>query len=159
MDSAIPRFSNFPLLLAAGVVLSIGSAVCAGEAARKIEPVLAQSLAENVLWTRRMDRFTLQVLMDIRSVPSAKGIAPKPIAAARRELPTIEVWLLRKEGAAIPAIQRWQTPLASAKGVDFRQKRAEVLYAYPLSEGAEAVAAVICTDGDCVVRKIAPFPQ
>lgn len=155
----MPKFSSNPILLAAGVILSAGSTVCAGEVPPKIEPVLAQNIADNVLWTRRMDRYTLQILTDFRTIPAAKGMAQKPTAAARRELPSIEVWLLRKEGAAIPAIQRWQTPLASAKVSDTRQKRAEVLYAYPLSEGAEAVAAVICTDGDCLVRKIAPFPQ
>jgi hypothetical protein len=141
------------------VVLDAGSATFAAEAAPNIEAVLVQNLAGNVLWTRRMDRFTLQVLADFRPVSKAKGPASKPFAAIGRELPTIKVWLLGKEGAAIPAIQQWQTPTAGAKLPDTRQKSGEVLYAYPLSEGAGAIAAVICTDGDCIVRKIAPFPQ
>jgi hypothetical protein len=125
--------------------------------AQKIESVLAQNLAGNILWTRRTDRFTLQVLTDFRAVPVAKNAVPKHGFAVGREIPAIEVWLLRKEGAAIPAIQRWQSPVAGIRVSDSRQTRAEVLYAYPLSEGAEAVAAVICTDGDCIVRKIVPF--
>jgi len=146
-------------MLAISVALPIGPGVSAAEATEQNKPVLAQNLSGNILWTRRPDRYTLQVLTNFRSAPSANGAPQKPAAGARREVPTIEVWLLRKEGAAIPAIQRWQTPAANAKQVVSREFRAEVLYAYPLSDGAEAVAAVICTDGDCQVRKIAPFAQ
>lgn len=155
----MPRIPSNPMLLAAGLVLSCASGVCAAEAAPKAETVLAQNLADNVFWTRRTDRFTLQVLTDFRPSPKPEGVAPKPAAAVGRELPNIEVWLLRKEGAAIPSIQRWQSAFATSKARDPRQRKAEVLYAYSLSEGAEAVAAVICTDGDCIVRKISPFPQ
>jgi hypothetical protein len=147
------------VLLVVGLALPLGSGVCADEITQRNQPVLAQNLSGNILWTRRPDRYTLQVLTNFRSVTSAKGAPQKPLAMAGRELPAIEVWLLKKEGEAIPAIQRWQTPTANAKQVVSREFRAEVLYAYPLSAGAEAVAAVICTDGDCQVRKIAQFPQ
>lgn len=148
------------LLHSAFVVFLVSSVMAiAGEPARKNEVVLTQNIAENVLWTRRLDRYTLQVLTGFRSTSNAKGAAGKPSAAAGRELPNIEAWLLRKEGAAIPAIQRWQTPNTSAAAHDPRQNRAEVLYAYSLSEGADAVAAVICIDGECFVRKIVPFQK
>ena len=146
------------VLLVIGVALPPGSGISAAEITHQDEPVLAQNLSGNIHWTRRPNRYTLQVLTNFRPVPSAKGASQKPLAGAGRQLPTIEVWLLKKEGEAIPAIQRWQTPASSTKQVVFREFRAEVLYAYPLSAGAEAVAAVICTDGDCQVRKIAPFP-
>jgi hypothetical protein len=149
----------FRVLLTIGVILPFGSIVSAGEAAPQGEPVLAQNLSGNVLWTRRPDRYTLQVLTNFRPVPAAKGTPQKPLAGAGREVPTIEVWLLKKEGEAIPAIQRWQTPALKAKSVVSREFRAEVLVAYSLSAGAEAVAAVICIDGDCQVRTIAPFPR
>ena len=155
-----PAKSTFlSVLFMTSVVVPISTDVLAAEVAPKSEAVLAQNLAGNILWTRRPDRFTLQVLTDFRPIPGTKGAASKPAAAPGRELPSIEVWLLRKEGAAIPPIQRWQTPLSNAKLIDSRQRKAEVLYAYPLSEGAEAVAVVICTDGDCLVRKIMPFAQ
>jgi hypothetical protein len=146
------------VLLTIGVVLPLGSGISAGEVAPQNETVLAQNLTGNVLWTRRPDRYTLQVLTDFRPIPAAKGAAPKPLKTAGRELPNVEVWLLKKEGSAIPAIQRWQTPNIQTKSGVVRESRAEVLYAYPLSAGAEAIAAVICTDGECLVRKIAPFP-
>jgi hypothetical protein len=141
------------------VVLLFCSGSSAGEGGTQSEPVLAQNLSGNVLWTRRPDRYTLQVLTNFRPSPSAKGTVPKPAAMTGRQVPAIEVWLLKKEGSTIPAVQRWQTPTSNTKPGLSREFRAEVLYAYPLSEGAEAVAAVICIDGDCVVRRIAPFPQ
>jgi len=102
-----PAKSTFlSVLFMTSVVVPISTDVLAAEVAPKSEAVLAQNLAGNILWTRRPDRFTLQVLTDFRPIPGTKGAASKPAAAPGRELPSIEVWLLRKEGAAIPPIQR-----------------------------------------------------
>lgn len=122
-------------------------------------PVLAQSLSDNILWTRRPDRYTLQIVTAWRVIPAAKAAVPTPAAARRREMPAVEVWLLRKDGAAIPPVQRWQTPTPKPTIQLPGNLRPEILYAFSLSEGAEAVAVVVCTDGDCLVKKIAPFPE
>jgi hypothetical protein len=146
-------------LLLVSTVHSYGYHAFAEEVTAQAKPVIAQNISDNVLWTRRTDRYTLQIMTNWRPAPTDKGTVPKPLAARRRELPDIEVSLLRIDGAAILPIQRWQTPASKAPVVASRQPRAEVLYAYPLSAGAEAVTVVICTDGDCLVRKIAPFPN
>ncbi len=123
------------------------------------KPVLVQTLSDRVLWTRRPDRYTLQVLTNWRGASATSVRVLNSKVMGKRELPNIDAWLLKKDGAAIPAFQRWQTPASSAGPVESRNPRPEVLFAYPLSEGPEAVAVVVCTDGDCLVRKIAPFPQ
>ena len=149
----------FRSILVIGALLSPVPSALAGEAAPQSRPVLVQNLSDRVLWTRRPDRYTLQVLTPWRRVPATSGTVQKPSATRKRELPNIEAWLLKKDGASIPAFQRWQTPAASAYPVESREPRGEVLFAYALSEGPEAVAVVVCTDGDCLVRKITPFPQ
>jgi hypothetical protein len=149
----------FCTILVGGALLSSAPSALAGEAAAQSKPVLVQNLSDRVLWTRRPDRYTLQVLAPWRLVPATSGTVQKSPATRRRELPNIEAWLLKKDGAAIPAFQRWQTPAASAYPVGSEEPRGEVLFAYALSEGPAAIAVVICTDGDCLVRKIAPFLQ
>lgn len=147
------------IVLVIGALISHVPSAFAGEAEPQSKPVLVQSLTDRVLWTRRPDRYTLQVLANWRRIPAKSGADQKSKAMGKRELPNIEAWLLKRDGAAIPAFQRWQTPAAGAHPIESREPRAEVLFAYPLSEGPEAVAVVVCTDGDCVVKKIAPFPQ
>ena len=149
----------FCTILIVGALLSSAPRALAGEAAAQSKPVLVQNLSDRVLWTRRLDRYTLQILAPWRRVPATSGTVQKSPATRRFELPNIEAWLLKKDGAAIPAFQRWQTPAASAYPVGSEEPRGEVLFAYALSEGPEAVAVVVCTDGDCLVRKITPFPQ
>jgi hypothetical protein len=147
------------VLLVLGAVLPHGLNALAEEVATQGKLVLAQNLLDNVLWTRRPDRYTLQVLTTWRTMPAEKGTVPKPYVSGKRELPNIEVWLLKRDGASIPAYQRWQTPAPGSPAAASREPRAEVLFAYPLSEGGVAVAAVVCVDGNCQVKKIAPFSR
>jgi hypothetical protein len=97
------------------------------------------------------------VITSWRVIPGVKATVSSPAVATRRELPTVEVWLLRKDGAAIAPFQRWQTPAPKPNILDVRQTRPEVLYAFRKAEGAEAIAVVVCTDGDCLAKKIQPF--
>jgi hypothetical protein len=153
------------IVLVIGALFSQVPSALAGEAAPQSKPVLVQNLSDRVLWTRRPDRYTLQVLTGWRHVPVTSDSVQNPSATGKRQLPSIrevpniEAWLLKKDGTSIPAFQRWQTPAASARLIESREPVAEVLFAYALSEGPEAVAVVVCTDGDCLVRKIVPFPQ
>ena len=118
--------------------------------------MLSQSLADNIFWTRRTDRFTLQVVTQWRIVPQPGSSASNAGAKRRRQLPSIQVWLLRKDGTAITSFLRWETPAPKAE-VAVTVPKPEVLHAYSLPEGAEAVAVVVRTDEEYLVKKIAPF--
>ena len=145
------------VLCSVGVVLLQSLNAHAGESPDPARPVLVQKIDDNILWTRRPERYTLQVITTWRLIPGTKATVSSPAVAARRQMPSVEVWLLRKDGAAIAPIQRWQTPTPKPSISLPGNVRPEVLYAYPKSEGAEAVAVAVCVDGECLAKKIVPF--
>lgn len=148
----------FRILLSLSATVLHGPGTFAEEGATASRPVLVQNVADNILWTRRADTCTLQIITQWRVIApqQAAGASTSPVMG-RRELPAIEVRLLRKDGGAISPIQRWQTPTPKPNILVPGHLRPEVLYAFPLSAGSEAVAVVVCTDGKCLTRKIAPF--
>jgi hypothetical protein len=143
------------ILICAALLPCLGGPV---QGASAIESrILAQDLASNVIWTRREDRCTLQILVNWKTKPRDTLVAA---SQSRREFqlvaPSVEVWLLTKDGAAIPSERRWQTPTPKS-GVQTRERTMEVNYTFPLYASTDAIAVVISTDGDVVVKKITPF--
>jgi hypothetical protein len=143
------------ILICASLLPCLGGPV---QAARAIQSrILAQNLASNVIWTRREDRCTLQILVNWKTKPR-DTLATTSQSRRNFQLvaPTVEVWLLTRDGAAIPPERRWQTPTPKS-GVQIRERTMEVNYTFPLYASTEAIAVVISTDGDVVVKKITPF--
>lgn len=100
-----------------------------------------------VLWTRRADRYTLQVVFprETRIVILGDG---RMADTARQHNPTVALWLLRADGTVIPA--RSATPLKTRSG----QPAAEVAYSVSLPDGEQAVAAAIRIDDEYFIEPL-----
>ncbi|HEY4211841.1 MAG TPA: hypothetical protein VGM84_10200 [Steroidobacteraceae bacterium] len=92
-----------------------------------------------VLWTVRPERCTLQIVF-----PDAGGIRQAMADHPTRDLrhlhrPSIQAWLLRADGSAIPSIER-----SEPGDRNIRQPFGiEVLIAFPRMAGTEAVAVAL----------------
>ena len=139
--------NRHPLLLSAACLALICCAAVVPLAAAQETSVLAQDLRKlrvsgkvsAVLWTRRTDSCTLQVVLPRQP----QGYA------------SIQIWLLKSDGTQIPPMRRWETP-ATAKTC-LRCIASEVEYSFPLAAGGEAVAAAISIDGDYYIERLATF--
>lgn len=92
-----------------------------------------------VLWTRRADRYTLQVVFP-RSYRSMSGPAPK-----------VTLWLLAGDGTVIP--------VSNAQPLGTRTPRApnaptEAAFSVPLASGERAVAAAIRVDEEFFIEPL-----
>jgi hypothetical protein len=145
-----------PLLIALAALACCRSAFAQMPAAQP--PVVARDLrklriagkVEAVLWTRREDRLTLQIVPPRANRISFPGNpAPKAQPFADR----VQVWLLRADGTPImPA--GVSTPMVGS-GVNARL--VEVLYVFPLSANKEAVAVAMKFDDQLHIEELAPF--
>lgn len=132
--------------------------VCPIGHAADAAPVLAQDLDQlivtgkvsNVLWTRRVDSCTVQVLLP-RNVPSRRASRVRQ----RPSYPRIAVWLLRSDGSRIEPTGRWQSPLEPPDCV--RCLGAEVQYSFPLSAAGEASAVAIGVDDEYRTQRLRTF--
>jgi hypothetical protein len=99
-----------------------------------------------VLWTRRADRYTLQVIFPKMSAVS--------FFVPVQDHSAVRLWLLSADGSAIPAAR------SPALGADEKlSKSAEITYSVSLSAGRQAVAAVLKIDDEYFVDPIAPLPD
>ena len=82
-----------------------------------------------VLWTRRADGYTLQIVM--------------PRQGRSTPYPRIGAWLVRADGQTIEPASRWDTPDAMKC---LNCVGAEASFSFQLDDGAAAVSAVITID-------------
>lgn len=114
--------------------------------AAQAEPGAAQQLAsprespkvEAVLWTRRSDRYTLQVIFPLP--PTATRIVPL------KNAPPVDVWLLKADGTVIPVTR--EPPLANTL---------EVGFSVSLAAGETAVAAALRIDDQYFIEALQPL--
>jgi hypothetical protein len=131
-------------------------------AAEPAPHILAQDLvkardagkAGAVLWTRRADSYTLQVVLN-RQPERIAVRTPAPPAAVKS--PEIEVWLLRADGSRIPWLRRWESPAYEDPNMRGRQIGAEVNFSFPLTAGNEAVTAAIQIGTELFVEQLRPL--
>ncbi len=121
-------------------------------------PVLAQDLKKlrapgkvaSVLWTRRTDQYTLQIVFP-RSyrMPAADARKKQGLVAN----PEVQAWLLKADGTLIPATRRSVSISGQTSGIP----PDEVLYTIPLPTGQEAVAVALMIDNDYYIEQLQPF--
>jgi len=118
--------------------------------ARDLKKLRVPGKVAAVLWTRRNDRFTLQV---VPPGGSRIGYVAKPDPKAQSFADRIQVWLLRADGTMImPA--GFATPGANP-GKNLPP--VEVLYAFPLSANKEAVAVAMKVDDQFYIEELESF--
>lgn len=147
--------SRWSMVVTAATVLV---AVLAPQAtvASEPQPVVAQQLHSPkaskkigaVLWTRRPDSYTLQIVF-ARTGGITGIVDGQSILGPQGQHPVVTAWLLRADGSAIvtkrtPSLAEPQKP-----GLPV-----EILYAAPLAEGKEAVAIAIRIENDYFVEAI-----
>jgi hypothetical protein len=147
-------------------------------------PVLAQDLKKlrapgkvgSVLWTRRADQYTLQIvfprsyrnlsLVDgrrvvMQPVQASPQAAPQALTEAKkqelqapvRKNPVVQAWLLKADGTLIAAARR----RVSISGQSSGSLPDEVLYSIPLLAGQEAVAVALMIDNEYYIETLKPF--
>ena len=102
-----------------------------------------------VLWTRRKEHFTLQVLLDDESRPGRRPAANRPVE-------NVQIWLLDKNGMQMTPDGRIETPRCSKAGL--RCMGYEVQYSYPAFAGDEAVVVVLRLGEEVLIEKLSPSP-
>jgi hypothetical protein len=140
------------LLFALCLASFCGAAAPSSLTAAAESPVLAQDLKKlrapgkvaSVLWTRRSDHYTLQVLFP-RNYRIPSGV----------KNPVVQAWLLKADGTLIVAARR----SVSISGQRPGGPPDEVLYSIPLPEGKEAVAVALMIDSDYYIQELQPFSQ
>jgi hypothetical protein len=115
------------------------------------QDVVAQSITAaktsakvvDVLWTRRPDHYTLQVVL------------PKPDYAPTGRQPDVTLWLLGADGVAIPTSR--VRPVKNTSTFAIQYSVSEISYAVPLSSGQSAVAVALKIDNDYFIQKLKPL--
>jgi hypothetical protein len=154
-----PRF-----LFSACLALLCSASTTLSFAAEPAPRILAQDLikardagkAGAVLWTRRTDSYTLQVVLPRQPERIAVRAPAQPAAV---KSPEVEVWLLRLDGSRIPWLRRWESPAYENPQLRGRQVGAEVNFSFPLSAGKEAVTAAIQIGQELFIEKLEPLPE
>lgn len=151
-------------LLAAALVglFTALPAALADEPGRALNLTLLRSEGriEAVLWTRRTDHYTLQVVFPRRgriSAPTQKVVENDP--DPRLAYPDVRVWVLKADGTVIPPLQRLGvspdlTATPVPRGASDGNTRIEVMYRFPLSAGTEAVAIAVAVDGEHRIQQV-----
>lgn len=125
----------------------------------------AEGKVEAVLWTRRADHYTLQVIFP-RGIQLGRSLQPATNVpdegAPRLAYPDVRVWLLKDDGTMIAPLKRLAVApslaaTAVARGASDTARRIEVMYEFPLSAGTEAVAIAMQVDGDYRIEPITPL--
>jgi hypothetical protein len=116
------------------------------------EEVVAQSVLSaksskvvDVLWTRRTDHYTLQVVFPTRDAEPSGG-----------KDPVVSLWLLGADGVAIPTSRDRQAKNISTSG-PFTFPISEISYSVPLSSGQSAIAVALKIDDDYFIQKLKPL--
>lgn len=153
------------LLSTAGLAVWLAGAIQPLTAAQPEEPgppVVAQDLKQlrigeisAVLWTRRTDRYTLQVIMARPGalVGSRLSAAMQPPPASSAAAP--QVWLLAPDGKVLAPASTLQTPQDGKCAL--RCLGYEYLYSFARAAAQEAVAVAIQHNGERRIEKLEKF--
>jgi hypothetical protein len=116
-------------------------------AAQQLNGPTVSKKVSAVLWTRRPDRYTLQVVFprEGRILPMVDG---RKLVGSATQNPAVTLWLLRADGAAISATK--ETTLREKQGF----LPIEVSYSVPLLVGDQAVAAAIRIDDEYFIEPL-----
>jgi hypothetical protein len=124
------------------LAVTLAADVMPGVGQQLITPT-ASSQVEAVLWTRRVDRYTLQVVL-----PRPRfGSRIQPITSPDR----VTLWLLKADGTVIPA------RLVQAPGLKQGVSANEFTYSVPLSDGQAAVAAALRIGEEYFIEALRPL--
>lgn len=111
--------------------------------AQDLKQLRDASRTQAVLWTMRRSYCTLQIVQGIGTrVARAAGTQPETAPLSTR----IQAVLIMPGGERVAPTGQWETP-AGNTGVLSRQTAHELLYAFPLQAGREAVAIALIVDG------------
>jgi hypothetical protein len=113
-----------------------------GITAQQLNAPRASKKVAGVLWTRRTDHYTLQVIFPRTGRVIAYVDGHKP------QNPVVTLWLLSADGAAISTVR--ERPHAATKGA----LPDETEFSVSLSAGEEAVAAVLRIDDEYFVESL-----
>jgi hypothetical protein len=113
-----------------------------GITAQQLNSPIASKKVAGVLWTRRTDHYTLQVIFPRTGRVVAYVDGHKP------QNPAVTLWLLSADGAAISTVR--EPPHAATKSV----LPDEAEFSVSLSGGEEAVAAVLRVDDEYFVESL-----
>lgn len=106
-----------------------------------------------VIWTRRTDRYTLQIVLPRWN--EGMTVVDGRIEAPNATPPDVTVWLLRADGTAIPTTR--DAPLRGAASGAATAPPAEIAYSVGLAAGASAVAAAIRIDDEYYIERLQPL--
>lgn len=149
--SSIHRSPSMKALVAALLCVPAALAVHAADATAVVSQNLKAATASTkivaAIWTRRGDRYTLQIVFPRWS--ELILVEGRQLVAPHATRPSVTVWLLRADGTAIPT--KGEPPLeGAAKNV----LPTETAYSVSLSAGEEAVAAAIRIDDEYYVEPL-----
>ena len=155
--------------LCLAIALALANLQMDGAAAAETQ-VVAQDLRKlqipgkvsAVVWTRRNDACTLQVVLHMpvefqHAAKRAANLAAAGIGAPlpAPKLPQVQVWMLKADGTVIPRIAG--TPAFPVAVKDSDGVPLEVKYSYPVTAVHEAVAAALLVDGVYYIEPVRPF--
>jgi hypothetical protein len=117
-------------------------------ATRDLKTLQIPGKVAGVVWTVRPERCTLQIVFpNGGGIAQAMGADPKPDS----HRPSVQAWLLRADGTAIPSIGRSEP---GAKNI--RQPFGiEILIAFPRMADTEAVAVALRVDDRFLIERLA----
>jgi len=153
------------LLSTAGLALCLAGTVQPLMAAQPQDhgpPVVAQDLKQlrigeisAVLWTRRADRYTLQVIMAQPGERTGTRISAALRPPTANSVTAPLVWLLAAEGKVLAPAAALQTPQDGK--CTLRCLGDEYLYSFPTAAAQEAVAVAIQHNGEHRIEKLEKF--
>lgn len=117
--------------------------------AQDLKKLRAPGKVGPVLWTRRADQYTLQILFPRSSRVLRMANQRKPGMTN----PVVQAWLLKGDGTLVPAARR----SVSISGQNPGGPPDEVLYSIPLPAGQEAVAVALMIDDGYYIEELKPF--
>ena len=159
------------------VFLTLGAVIFFSEAAGAADPVttkpqvVGQALVKlevpgkiaAVLWTRRDDHFTLQIMR--REEGGQVRVASRPAlsSANTRFVGDLQVWLLKADGTVVLPTRKLEAPTkAGCIATPLIPKPClgyETLYSFPIAAGAEAVAVAMSLGDLFAIEKLPVLPQ
>jgi hypothetical protein len=152
MKRPAPLLIALAALACCPVAFSQAPATQASIVARDLRKLRIAGKVDAVLWTRREDRLTLQIVPARANRVSYPG---NPAPKGHSFADSVQVWLLKADGTMItPA--GMSTPRVG-KGPDARLL--EVLYVFPLSAEREAVAVAMRFDDQFYIEALTSFPD
>ncbi|MET0281690.1 MAG: hypothetical protein ABW278_11315 [Steroidobacteraceae bacterium] len=146
-----------PLVTLAAMACIGFAAAAAGQQpavlAQDLKQLRAPGRVDAALWTRRADSCTLQLVL------SRRVSGPQPAGSKAPALPLVQAWLVRADGAYIPALSRADLPRRKDGRMCSNCSPREVMFSYPLTALAEAVAVSISVDGAYYSQALQAFPE